>query len=365
MDDSIDLSKSVDTICATLSMTNISVPRIDKSRDVREFINEFEFATEALPEESRLKLLAKAFPPGRYKSWYEREVAKAVQRGAKWKAIRNKIRDQYSDAEERDIHLRKLTELNFVEGKGRLRDFVEDLVYSFEQAFPTVEDDESKIRFVKSKIPATLQPELVRLNEYNEVKSYEVFMKGIRQFDKFKQWDQAKRVELAEKGEKVTKSELAELIKSLAEATRKEGEATRNVLAALRSRPREPSPGRARYERGQSPRRPSRESSPFDTRRRERSPFNPNPTKFRSTENQGNYQKGRDGMETYHSAAKPKDPMKISDPARSDLPASSQESGSKGVYDQEAYFAKYGKPPGPCSSCGYMHWNKHCLNHLN
>lgn len=288
---------------------------------------------------------------------------KLAEKNAGWSAIKRKIISYYSDTEDRDTNLKKLTTLNFVESK-RLREFVEDLVYSFEKAFPFVLDDESKIRFVKSKIPPSIESELVRINEYNNGKTLEDFMKGIRQFDKLKLGGRIK-----EEGEKVTRSELVDLIKKISEGIKQEGEATRSILAAFRPRSREPSPWESNRQRERSPYRPSRNVSPFNLRDQDT-----NQPTYRSLPN-GNLSRNYDiqstnqGPTNYHVERRKQrtPPPMINEPVHKRPLETDQKTPStpKGVFSDEAYFAKYGKPNGPCMKCGYMHWMRHCLNHLN
>ena len=35
------------------------------------------------------------------------------------------------------------------------------------------------------------------------------------------------------------------------------------------------------------------------------------------------------------------------------------------AFNNEEYFKKFGMPPRPCSRCQFMHWERHCFNHLN
>lgn len=42
-----------------------------------------------------------------------------------------------------------------------------------------------------------------------------------------------------------------------------------------------------------------------------------------------------------------------------------EQNSSTKVFDEAAYYAKFGKPPKPCGNCQFMHWSRHCLDRLD
>lgn len=414
----IELSKCADQICTTLSMNNINVPRIDHFKDIFTWLNEYELATATLPEECRFKMLVKAFPPGRYQSWFEKTLQPSIRMNVSWKAIKSIIIQRYSDTEDRDRHFRRLQEMKFVDsGQEKLFDYVEDLIFTLGIVFPDQKDDDTKIRYIKSQLPASIQPRLRQIAEFNNAKDLEEFMKGVRQYDKLKFGCQETT---NDKEAKVTGVELVSLLKELVKGVKQEGEATRNVVAALR--PRSPSPkprstnvalpnlsygynheasphhsqhinhiNRLRpispfnpssNQRGYSPARQSvererphhNEPNRYYPRRRSPSPYNNGQASYNR-----NRSSDRDERDDHHDRRAPSPPiqsryqdhMKAQSSSHADHQASSynhqqpSESQVKTAFNDEAYYEKFGMPKTPCQHCDLWHWSRHCVKNLN
>lgn len=404
-----DLSKSVDQICTTLSMNNIVVPRIDKFKDIFDFISEFEMVTATLPDDTRTNLLVKAFPPGRYQAWYNKNLKDLISVKSPWSTIKQKLIQRYSDVEDRDRHLQRLQDMKFVDrGQEKLFEYVEDIILSFEKAFPKIEDDDSKIRYVKSRLPKEIQPDLRRINDYNNPTTLEQFMKAVREYDRLKVGESDRSSVTLDK---LTSSEMVNILKEIAKGVKQEAEATRNTIAALRPQ----SPGtrslhrygnEQRYQREASPLQPStstyhmnqpRPISPFGSPRYQR---DPSPRRQSVQQNYGNrdsYQQrsGYDAQYRYRSGSHERNGptdyyeqrgqvrgrspssnhrpnyqdhmtgQQTSNLNRSNEHANTQDQSHVGAFSSELYYEKFGKPRTPCQHCGYMHWSRHCQNYLN
>ncbi|CAA2976866.1 Hypothetical predicted protein [Olea europaea subsp. europaea] len=380
-----ELSKSVDQLCLTLSMSNLTVPRIDKFDNVFTFINEFELATATLPEDCRIKLLVKAFPPGRYSSWYDRNIKPIAGVAGAWKAIKKNIIKRYSDTEDRDRQFLRLQSMKFVEnGSEKLFDYVEDLVFTLSLAFPDQKDDDTKIRYVKAHLPPSVQVSLRQISEYNNASYMDDFMKGIRQYDKLKLGGQ----KTDEQGAKVSTAELVTLLKELSKGIKQEQEATRNVVAALRPS-RNSSPGRSNSSTSNQSRsdhvnRP-RSISPFASSSHQRGPSpKRSPVEGNSCQNpecqaRANKSNHLANQGYRESKTPPPNQPRSSSPKRkqgcSNCCPQPSSSGScqhqqlpaqdRPVFDEKVYFDKFGVPLRPCKHCGCNHWDKHCPQHLN
>lgn len=419
-----DVTKSVDQLCTQLSLTNIKVPRIDTYEDVFEFISEFEMATATLPEEQRTRLLVKAFPPGRLHAWYESELAPLIKSISTWKAIKEKIIQRYSDTEDRDRHFHRLKEMVFVDnGRNKLYDYVEDLVYSFNKAFPKEKDDDTKIRFIKSSLPTSIKPKLTIINDYSNANTMADFMRAIRQYDILNFGTSNKN---EDQGEKISRSEMVTLLKELVKGVRQEGEATRNVVATLQPKLRESSPQRINDPRNNSssyPREASARRQSLHTdyqsninnnyqqyRQRTPSPRRPsvdqqhhypnnniqpshqykyntqypiNNTYYDNNNRQNNQNESTNPFR-YHEFRSRRSPSPMRqnygqnymqnncDPQQyyhHNVSQTNQPSGqpnhATGAFSDQFYYQKFGMPPKPCSHCQYMHWSRHCHMHLN
>lgn len=402
---SFDLSRSVDQICTTLSLSNIVVPRIDKIDNVFDFINEFEMVTATLPEDTRLKLLVKAFPPGRHQAWFNKDLKRAVDDSKPWSDIKRIIIERYSDIEDRDRHLLKLQEMKFVDkNQNKLFEHVEDLILSFEKALPKIkDDDDSKIRFVKSRLPKEILPDLSRINDYNSVSNLSRFLRGVREYDKLKVINR-ETGKASDKSEQVTRSDLCEMFKEFAKEMRKENETLRNTVAAIRPQsPRGRSPGRnirPQSQHGASPYRSApgyssghtRSLSPFGPSRYQREPsprrqpttnesndrnmpsydaqYRPQSDNYgrNSPTDRRDYYGNRSGQYSpatirRHNRDRMIEPSGLHEQAPESQRSNSQERRQVRAFDEEYYYQKFGKPDTPCN-CGYYHWKKHCQLYL-
>lgn len=245
MDSSVlEITKSVDMMCTQMSLNNIVVPRISSYSDVFEFINEYNLVTATLPEELKIKLLVKAFPAGRNQVWFDEKLKPLIDQKSSWTTIKQLIISRFSDTEDRDRHLHRLRELKFVPGgKQKLFDFIEESIISLTKAFPSIKDDDSKIRYIKSCLPSEIKPNLSIIHEYTYAKTLDEFMKGVRQYDSM---NSASCGNSSNLGDKIDKSELVSILKELVQDVRKEKEPSRHVVAGIKTPPREPSPQRSR-----------------------------------------------------------------------------------------------------------------------
>lgn len=396
-----DVTRSVDQLCSQMSINNINVPRIDHTRDVYEFINEYEVATATLPESSKVKLLVKAFPPGRFRDWYE-DMIKTASITSTWKDYKQLIIKRYANDEDQDRHLRKLQEMKFVDNsQQKLFDYVEELLFCFKKAFPEITDNKTKIRYVKSNLGTDIQPSLSLISDYNNSKDITEFMRGIRQFDSMKP-------KLVKPAEKVQSDELMNTIKELVKEVKLDRESTRNMVAALQPRAQSPSRSNqpARYSsnnhgREESPRRPTQHNN----RERSISPYNSgfnrrsdSPRRNYIDQNQYNQQLNHQGSNQdryknfdYHQS-RSTDRSRYDQHQRSGSPrpgSSNQGNNYMSNYSNNQqvqqprsnmakqdlkpfdesyghhYYQKFGVPPSPCSNCNMMHWIRHCHNSLN
>lgn len=399
-----DITKSMDQLCAQISMSNITVPRIDAYDNVFEFIAEFERATATLPDSQKGRLLVKAFPTGRYTSWYIDNL-KSIIATSSWDSLKTKIIQRYSDEEDKDRHLKRLDTLKFdPNGSVKLSDFVEELLFSFSKAL-TKEDQETKIRFVKARLPPAILPTLSSLSHYVNAKTLDDFMRAFRQYDTLK----ANNRQLeTNSGEKLKFNELCSVLKDLAEGLKKQ--ATANVAALV---PRSPSPDNRRpqvnAEQSGSQTRAMpgqvgyhtmrhRSPSPYQARDIRRTPSpnrlsvdrnyynNNNPinqgyNNQYSNRNYNNYQSNNqqyspatDSQNRVYLRGRSPPPqtnyrsqnyMDTNNRGRSPLrqPVANS-SRSNNIYN-EAYYQRFGVPPYPCQYCQLNHWSRHCPDHLN
>lgn len=414
MSTSQDLSRSLDQIFGQLSLANIVVPKIDTYKNVFEFINEFESDTAMLPDDQKCKLLAKAFPAGRYMAWYEKEI-KPIINSSSWKTVKSKIIERYSDTEDRDRHLKRLEAMKFNQDSTlKLFDFVEELSYSFSKAFPK-EDDDTKIRYIKNKLPSAILPTLSTISQYSTASKMEDFLKGIRHYDVLKAGCQGSDDSSAEK---LKVNELVTVLKDLVNGIKQQ--ASSNAVSALMPRSSSPNDSRRREMVGQhnsrrenSPGRVNHRSyhdrspSPYNRRFEQRSPSPAQPSVGSNFQYQYNHEQNNDrnanrypqhnhyNPSNYQHSGNRNQPVNnyqnktylrgrspppidyqqgnysmdnnTNNPPyyRSNHQSTSAANKVSGAFNNDHYYQRFGYPPTPCANCQSMHWMRHCPDNLN
>lgn len=156
MDSSIfqDVTRSMDSLRTTLSISGLNIPRFDNFCDVFEFIAEYEMVTTGLDDHQKIILLAKAFPIKCHRAFYEAELSPLVSQSVPWLEAKRIIINRFADTDDRDRHLARLRELRFDHESGKsLLDYVEELFHSYKRAYPKEVSRETSVAFIKAAIP--------------------------------------------------------------------------------------------------------------------------------------------------------------------------------------------------------------------
>lgn len=395
-----DVSRSMDQLLMHLTMTNLVVPKIDAYDNIFEFMAEFEKVTEMLPDNQKGKMLARAFPTGRYTSWYLANI-KPIIITASWETIKNKVIERYADIEDEDRHLKRVDTLKFdPNGKGKLYDFVEEFLLSLVKALPH-ENEETKIRYIKARLPSAILPTLSSISQYVSAKTLEDYMKAFREYDKLKPSN--KRQEESS-GEKLERNEMLTLLKEISDGIKMQAKAQVAALTPRGSSPvnsqlnnnngqsnyrrqspepstyqrnnnRTPSPQRERYNRrSPSPMRYSvgqnyHGNNDYSSRGNDNQYQNRNPYQYRYNNPPANYSqnkpyaRGRSPPPQYNNRSSNSMDKNNNNgsPVRQPVASSSR---SNDIYN-EAYYQRFGVPTYPCKYCQLNHWSRHCPDHLN
>lgn len=412
-----ELSKTVEQFCSQFSISNVVVPRFDSCKDVFTFLTEFETATAALPEDQRKKLLVKSFPSGRLNDWYEHELVPTIN-VITWKAVKAKIIERFSDVEDRDRHILRIEKLKFNQnGSAKLYDHVEELLYSIGKAFPKILDEESKIRYIKAKLPSAILPTLLTITSYNTATTINQLKEACRLYDKLN----AERSSSEDcQSDKTKANDLMQAIKVMVETTLKQQLQSKNVVSAIDQRSlsparqsqhreipdrqyqrRDQSPGYSGYQRYQDKQEHPRYSrSPQRTPSPARRSIEPNqyynnnynrninneykfPTDRRSNDQPNNYyqqsrynnQKSGNDYQNRQYNRSPSPSSRYNNQLDNKYSGMSQDRQNRAneqpdykpeeAFDLKAYYQKFGVPPSPCSNCHKMHWIRHCHQSLN
>ena len=352
----LDMTRSASQWYNQMSISNINVPKFSSSKDVYDFITEYEDVTATLADEQRPKLLNKAFRHGDHSSWYEIELKPAIDEGKPWSQIKSKIIDRFSIQGDRDRHFTRLRELKFNPDSSRmLLDFVDDMLYSYKRAYKSDYNEESCIRFIKSSLPQGTQAILSADTDYREAQNIEALKRAA------KQYDLSRRVGDSSPNNRQVTTELASMVKELAASfkkelelnmkdnaiTRKDNETTRNaIVAALRFNQRDNES--ANRERQSRPTYQDRRSPSPAFRQRSPSPkpYDRNYLSAGKATNKDGPSGAKDKFQRYGE----------------DANATKRE-----AFSSKSYFEAFGMPPSACTLCNdnSWHWSKHCFKNLN
>lgn len=348
-----DVSRSVDQFCNQMSYANINVPKLSSFSDVFEFISEYETITAAMSDEQRVKLLVKAFPPGKNRAWFETELKPMILTNKGWRDIKTKIVKRFSDTEDKDRHLIRIREMKYEPNNGqRLLDFVEDILYSFKKAFPEENNEETCTRFVKAAIPTSVMSTGL-IPSFKEVKTIEELMRVAKLYDSSKGSSNHNKLD---KG--IQANELASILRELVKGIKEEGTNTRNAInSAIMSVMKPP----GNYPQGHmNENRYSRNS--YSPRRREYQ----SPNRINGRQSPNNYRDNRPvsprNYNNYNNNYN-NQPNKDQEPANSNI--NNNNWNGLEAYNNKIYFERFGKPPKPCSECNTWHWVRHCPLNLN
>lgn len=361
-----NVTKSVDSLRTTLSITGINVPRFDTFNDVFEFLAEYELITTGLDESQKILMLAKAFPVKCHRAFYEAELAPLVKRPKPWSEVKNVIVDRFADTNVQARHLVRLRELKFdPESDKSLLDFVEEVFHSYKKAYPEEVVKTTAVAHVKASIPKELRQAFNMHSDFREAKDEE----SLKHYDLSKGVSNKQII-----GREEAKDITAMVQETLKTFQKQVIDSQKAVVAALRiqeekidhvsrSRYRSPEHG---PQRSQSPgfsRELSRNASPSRESRNEyervgyraengqrpRGYYNGNNFGRRSPSprvrefNNQNFRSIAERPPTPHHNLQTADSTQLAD----------------SIYDSKRYLKEYGKPPRPCSHCGSNHWDRH------
>lgn len=226
-----DVSRSVEQLCTQMSMSNVTIPVFSHYKEAYDFIGDFELATTGISEEQKLILLAKAFPPGRHRSWFEIEIKPVIDRQGKWSEARIKILDRFTFTDDKDKHFAKLKELKFEEsGEQSLLEFIDDMSYSYKKAFPAQLIEDDLVRYIKASLPGNIKSALNIYADFRSAGTLESMKKAAKQYEASR-----KSSVTSKTNDRATLTKFSALVQELIKGVRKDHETTREAeVSALR-----------------------------------------------------------------------------------------------------------------------------------
>lgn len=369
-----DVSRSMDSLRTQISITGLKIPRFDAFRNVFEFLAEYELITTGLEEKQKILLLAKAFPHGCHRAYYESNLAPLLDSLEPWSSVKGKIIKRFADSDGQNRHLLKLRELTYnPESSGSLLDYVEEMLYSYKKAYSGDVAMNTAVPYVKASIPKELRLQLNMYTDYRNAKTEDELTEAVKRYDSIKH-----NVKKESANRDLTR-EVSDIIQGAIKEMRKEiAESQKGVVAALKYQ--EQNYGQSDRRSYRSPQRdgrymhnsPARPSSPRYNKYRSRSPqshdygYSGHQSSNRSQIGDDSEPKSYNGRRSpsprIHSSYNQSKNLGPSEPAgaSNDYPSTSKYNNADYIFDSERYLRQFGKPPRPCSFCSSWHWDKHC-----
>lgn len=202
--ENLDISRSVDQLCTQMLMANIKITPFANYVDVYDFIAEFELNTTGVSDEQRLILIAKAFPPGKHRSWFEVKIKPVIQRHGSWGEAKKLLISRFGDSEDRDKYFARLKELKFDENNGQsLMEFIDDLSFAFKKSFPGQQDDSSLIRYLKASLSKNVKSALNLYSEFRDAVTMDCVKRATRRYEESRTMSSVRPSDSKPKGDSV------------------------------------------------------------------------------------------------------------------------------------------------------------------
>lgn len=331
------------------ALTSIQVPEFKglPYEDVHDFLKKFKVATLILNDEMKCLALQKALI-GAAHNWSKNTI-KGLLASGNWRAVKRALVERFEEPDRHSRYHERLEKLKFSPGDETLISFVEKFADCYRRAFKDP-DDEAIITGLKLKLPGRVLRALNILNDdWTSLKSIDEVYKLVRRAEaKILPFEGAQEEE-----DKLTASTMAKLLadfkKSLTEQNNPEKPkpvADENALAAIRydNNFRKPSNNlttdQSQQVNGQLPN------------------YQPRPRNYGRREPPvGQYKYNRERRQAGYPYPS-RGPNEAQGFSSNDTPRSKEL--------REAYYQRYGHPPGPCQLCSGEHYNRHCpLVNLN
>lgn len=336
------LNKLSDSISqfAKSALTTITVPEFSglPSEDVLSFLRKFKLATITFSNDLRCLALNKALT-GAAKTWAKVNI-KSQTKAGDWASIKKLMLERFGSPNQAIRHHEKLSKLKFNPVLGTLTSFIEEFVQCYKQVYHAAKDSDI-ITAVKLRLPDNVLKNLYLLDDgWAHYESVDDLLKLARRLEhNIMPYED----DQADKGDRV---DITTLTKALAEL--------RDTVLAQKSV--QPNPDK--LEAGKSNEISlaainHHTKTRYDQNNNEQHPVSSynNQIGYRGYQNdqfRRNYRNDRDLRRQQGH------PYNRSAQQKPDTP--------KGSIDalEGDYWARHGKPPGPCHHCGGNHFNRHC-----
>lgn len=325
------LTESISQYSAA-TLINTTVPEYDGQQDVDEFLKRFKKATVTLTESLKCSALDRALS-GAAKIW-AKTIKEDLEKG-RWTEVKRKFKERFKLHDQSMKHLEKIQNSKFKPEEMSLSSYVEIYANSYKKAHPGLQD-KAIIQALRFNLPADIIKHLNTLSdEWVNFDSFDKFVNLILRLERkilpYEQKEKANEnsgtlaIMTAIKALQDQNKQIQEALKK--DKVEEEPQKSVEVVAAIA----QPAQRRLEYR----PTNPPRYS--YINQSRNKRPFQPNDYHRRDAD-VPNKKQNYDGNQNRY---------------QNDSHLSKQEL-------QERYEQRFGKPPGPCYTCGDQHFNKHC-----
>jgi hypothetical protein len=355
MDITQEFSRSMSQLGYQLSYANVNVIPFKDTAGVYDFISSFELATAGLNDDQKVPLLAKGFPCGRYRPWFENNLQPLIDKKRSWAEAKARLIERFAEPKDKDQHFKRLKKLEFnPEGGMNLSEFIDEVTHAYKKAIGArmingQEDDTLLIQHIKASLPSSVIAALSFYSDYRNAKTLDELCRAVREYDSLRGSTSDRP-----KSDKKEAADFVAMFKQYISAMEAKQEASVNaIVSAIKEDRQYRSNSRDRNYRSQSPVRDNYRDQPMQNNRNiypprglsggDKSPtFAHRFTNYRSPHGSPKFQR--------------------SDNVRHQV---SNEDFKRQAFNTEAYYKRFGIPGSPCDVCGDMHHTRHCPATLN
>lgn len=316
---------------STLSaaIINIHPPMFSggSSEDIHEWMDRFEQATFALPDEQKALLLGRAFTKAA-RPWYSDELRPKLQ-VLSWKEARNMILEHFSSQAKEDKFYEKLNSLKYDKDRhGCTLLFVDEYAYLYKRAYPSAQPAEI-VRAAINNLPAAIRGKFNLIADIRQLKTIDDLK------DIAKRYDQEDSDTTTSNAQPLDMEKFKQIMSGVvSELVEKQAERTNEVLAAFMKCPQQTDD---RYGR----RRNRNDRQAYQNYQNNRASYSGN------YQRQDNQRQGQYTANNYENIQ-----GNNSQPPRAPSPYPANRNNQ---------FRKSNRgPPSPCYYCNGDHWNSEC-----
>lgn len=340
---------------AVASINSIVIPEFRglPDEDIYEFVRRFKVATFTLPDDYRCLALNKALK-GAALVWAKSNIRKLII-DAQWKDIKTALYNRFGSPDRILGYRERLSKLKFIVGASTLTAYIETYLDMYKKAYKEHKERDA-IKALRLNLPDRIVKGLNLMNdEWSEFEKLSDFLDLVKRYETRIMPFESK----SESGtNSLTKETLQSLFKEFREVInndlRKQREEKAPEIKALGAMAHSAPQKRSDYDR---PR--------YSNQRNQN--FHANNNYRHDNYRNNNYKSNSFKKARYDQAYNPKPmlPVNQNNGRRAiedkDKTQAANPSGSSRPNDFiSAYYAKFGRPPGPCYYCEGKHLNRHC-----